>query len=428
MNSRTLLSAAALLALLANAGAVSPRERTDSGQFTIYCEDANLRRQVASVAAQTKGETLELLGEADTWRRPIVVTVALDAAPGSVRAPATLRLVESAVGMRVEIVVQIGKEPVDVNLQKHLIRAVLLEFMYRKGMPAGGSYVEPPWWIVEGAVELLRRREGGPEPRFFRTLIETNKLPPIESFLSEKPDELGPTALAVDRALAMCLLQLLIDQPDGRRRLAELIHAWPESNNDSLAALGRSFPTLAGGAPVVQKWWTLNLARFAAADRLLVLSAEETDRQIAALLEFEIPQKDGTMRRFTAQDFAEYLKLPESRPVLAGRRAGFVTLSARANVLLRPVIGEYDGCFAQLARGKTRGIRDRLERAARLRTALTRRAGEIDDYLNWFEATQSGTRSGAFDNYLKTANELSEQNRKRTDPIARYLDELEREY
>ena len=92
------------------------------------------------------------------------------------------------------------------------------------------------------------------------------------------------------------------------------------------------------------------------------------------------------------------------------------------------MLSEYDECLAQLARGKTRGIHDRLERAARLRTALTHRAGEIADYLNWFEATQMGTRSGAFDNYLKTASELSEQDRKRRDPIARYLDELEREY
>ena len=426
MNSRLLLPAAALLALLAHAGAVSPRQRTDSGQFTIYCEDANLRRQIASVAAQTKDDMLALLGESDGWRRPIVVTVALEAAPG--QAPATLRVVESAVGMKIEILVQVGKEPVDVNLQKHLLRAVLLEYMYRHGVKPGASYVEPPWWIVEGAAELLRRREGGPEPRFFRTLIETNKLPPIEAFLGEKPDELGPTALTVDRSLAMCLVQLLLDQPEGRRRLAELLRAWPESDNDAIAALGRAFPALAGGAPVLQKWWTVNLAHFAAADRLLSLSAEDTDRQLAALLEFEVPQTDGTVRRFAAQDFAEYLKLPQSRTVLIGKRAALVALSARANVLLRPVLSEYDECLAQLARGKTRGIHDRLERAARLRTALTHRAGEIADYLNWFEATQMGTRSGAFDNYLKTASELSEQDRKRRDPIARYLDELEREY
>ena len=34
----------------------------------------------------------------------------------------------------------------------------------------------------------------------------------------------------------------------------------------------------------------------------------------------------------------------------------------------------------------------------------------------------------AFDDYLKTAREISEQERQHRDPIARYLDEMEREY
>jgi len=50
------------------------------------------------------------------------------------------------------------------------------------------------------------------------------------------------------------------------------------------------------------------------------------------------------------------------------------------------------------------------------------------DYLNCFEATQMGVRSNAFDGYRTTANEISAEGKKRTDPIARYLDELEREF
>ncbi len=430
MSFRALLSAAGMAALLAGAQAVNPQQRTDSGQFTIYCDDGNLRRQVAGFAVRTKDEVLALIDESDTWRRPIVVTIELNA-PSATPAgsPVAFRVVETVVGMKIEIVARIGSEPADVNLQKHLIRAVLLEYMYRKqGVKAGAAYREPPWWLVEGIMELLRRREGGPEPRFFRTLIDTNKLPRIEAFLADKPDELGPTAIAVDRSLAMGFVQLLLEQPGGRRRIASLLRAWPEGDGDPIAALGREFPGLAGGAPALQKWWTLNLARFAAADRIEGLSIEETDRQIAALLEFDIAQKNGAARHFAAGDFADYIKLPASREVLGAQRAAVIALSVRGNVLLRPVVAEYEECFAQLMRGKTHGIRERLDRAARLREAVARRGGEIADYLNWFEATQTGVRSNAFDNYLKTANEISEEKKKPTDPIARYLDELEREF
>jgi hypothetical protein len=59
---------------------------------------------------------------------------------------------------------------------------------------------------------------------------------------------------------------------------------------------------------------------------------------------------------------------------------------------------------------------------------VLRRCSDIADYLNWFEATQMGSRSNTFDNYLKTANEISEQDRKQKSPIARYLDEFELEF
>jgi hypothetical protein len=428
MNLGTLLTAAGLFALAANACAVSPRQRTDSGQFTIYCDDANVRRQVASFAMKTKEETLALLGEGDQWKRPIVVTLSFDNPAEPAGNPASVRIVQSDVGMKVEIVVSVGREPADVNLQKHLVRALLLEFMYRRGIEPGATYVEPPWWIVDGAVELFRQRDTGTEPRFFRTLIETNKLPPIAAFLTEKPDELGPTALAVDRALAMALVQLLAEQPDGRRRLGSFLRHCAEGDEDPIAALGRDFPALAGGAASLQKWWTLNLARFAAADRREVLSAEETDRRLAALLEFEVPRKNAAPQRFKAEDFSEYLRLPASRAVLSTQRTGLALLGPRAHVLLRPVISEYDACLALLARGKTRGVHDRLERTTRLREAVLRRSNDIADYMNWFEATQMGSRSRTFDNYLKTANEASRQDEKRRDPIARYLDELEKEY
>ncbi|MEA3210025.1 MAG: hypothetical protein QOE70_3082 [Chthoniobacter sp.] len=427
MKSAVLFALAGLLTLATPGGAVDPRERTDAGQFTIYCEDANLRRQVASFAARTKDEVLALLGESDAWRRPIVVT--FDETSGVGTAAIGFRVVDSDVGMKIEIVVHLGIEAQDLNFQRHLIRAVLLEYIYRReGVKGGASYVEPPWWVLDGTVELLRRRETGTDGDFFRKLIETNKLPPIENFLAEKPDQLGPTALAVDRALAMCLLQLLVEQPGGRGYLASLLHAWPENHDDPIAALTKAFPSLSGGAPAIQKWWTLNLARFAVADRFQAMSAVDTDRQIAALLSFEVAQKTGGARRFTIEQFAEYLKLPASRQVIARQQVALAGLSARANGLLRPVVAEYQEVCALLARGKTHGVAARLEQAAQLRTAVVRRAEEIADYLNWFEATQMGSRSHAFDNYLKTANELSEQDRQHRDPVAGYLDELERQY
>lgn len=427
MKRAALLAAAAWLACAAGAMAVDPRARSDSGQFTVYCEDANLRRQVTSFAATTKEHVLTMLGESDTWRQPIVITIQDATSPN--QPIANLRMVQSDAGMKIAIDVHLRTEPSDVNLQRYVVRAVMLEYMYRRTGITAGAYAEPPWWLVEGTVELIRRRENGMDSDLFRKLVETNKLPPIADFLAQKPDELGPTALAMDRALSLCLLQLLLDQPSGRSHVAAFLRTWRDAGGDSIAALAKEFPALAGGQAAIQKWWVLNLARFAAADRYQALSAEETDRKIAELLEFDIrEEKSGETRHFKIAEFPQFVKLRESRGVLAMQRAGLVALSTRANPLLRPVVAEYEEALALLERGKSRGLRERLERADRLRVAIVQRVGEIADFLNWFEATQLGGRSKAFDSYLKTANELSEQDKQHRDPIGRYLDDLEKQY
>ncbi|MDB6148564.1 MAG: hypothetical protein JWQ44_12 [Chthoniobacter sp.] len=429
MKACALLAVMGLLAGSVTVAAVDPRERSDRGQFTVYCEDGPLRRQIVSFASQTKADLLQFLGESDgNGRRPIVIT--LEPASGVAgETPLNFRVVHSDVGLKVEIAVRYSENPDGVNLQKHLVRALLLEYMYRRsGVEGGERYAEPPWWLVEGVIQTWRRRDSGVESGLFERLIETNKLPPIERFLVQKPDELGPTALAVDQALALCLVQLLVDQPGGRDKLTALLRGWPDYGNDAVAALVKHFPAFAGGAPALQKWWTLNLARFAALNRYQSLTAEQTDQELGALLQFDLTDpKTGQVRHFTMRDFAAFAKLPGAGAAVAGRHAALVALSTRSNALLRPVLQEYEQILAALARGKTRGLRERIDKADHVRGMLVRRVAEIADYLNWFEVTQSG-HSNAFDNYLKTANEISEQDKRRKDPIARYLDQLEQEY
>jgi hypothetical protein len=122
------------------------------------------------------------------------------------------------------------------------------------------------------------------------------------------------------------------------------------------------------------------------------------------------------------------VKLPSCKATLSNRHAEIIALASRANALMRPVVGDYEQIIALLARGKTRGVRGRLGKVEEYRAFVLKRTSEITDYLNWFEASQMKTRSGAFDDYLRTAEELSEQDRKQKGPIGRYLDELERQF
>ncbi len=401
-----------------------------SRQFIVFSSDIRLRQRVASYADDLTADVKQLLGGIGLWKTPIVITIERAATADGPAPPPVLRLVDTPAGQKIELDVKIGADPAAVNMQKLILRALLLEYAYR-GIPVAGgsSYVEAPWWVVEGLIEIERRREAGIDSDLFRRLVETNHLPPIQNFLMEKPDELGPTALAVDRALAMGLLQMLVEQPDGRLNLAHFIRDWPQSNGDPMALLAKEFPAVAGKPETLQKWWTVNLARYAAADRYEGLTVADTDKALEALLQVEfVINKMGEKRTFAVSDYKEFVKLPGSRATLANRRTEIIALSSRANALMRPVVSDYEQIFTSLSQGKTRGLRERLAKVEDYRGLVLKRTSQIADYLNWFEATQMKSKSGAFDNYLKTVEELMEQDKKQKGPISEYLDELESQF
>jgi hypothetical protein len=99
-------------------------------------------------------------------------------------------------------------------------------------------------------------------------------------------------------------------------------------------------------------------------------------------------------------------------------------LGARAHPLLRPVVVDYQLAAELLARKKRHGLAKRLAGSAALREKIAARMSEVDDFMNWYEATQAKTASGAFRDYLHAADS-SEQVPRRRDALSVYLDALE---
>jgi hypothetical protein len=96
----------------------------------------------------------------------------------------------------------------------------------------------------------------------------------------------------------------------------------------------------------------------------------------------------------------------------------------RANPVMRPIAREYEQIAARLARGKWKGIAKRLTRLTDTRARIAARMSDIDDYTNWFEATQSKNSSGVFADYLKAADQPQAPGPRRRDALSVYLDSL----
>ena len=89
---------------------------------------------------------------------------------------------------------------------------------------------------------------------------------------------------------------------------------------------------------------------------------------------------------------------------------------------------DYQEIAQLLAVGKRKGAVLRLDRIDALRARIVARMSDIDDYMNWFEATQLQENSGLFVNYVSAAKEQGETHPRRRDPLSIYLDALEEQF
>jgi len=140
--------------------------------------------------------------------------------------------------------------------------------------------------------------------------------------------------------------------------------------------------------------------------------------------------KAGTKRTFSLTEFPVFLKMKDARAALETRHNAIIALSAHAHALFRPVVAGYEQVLAQLIRGKTKDLRTRMANIEVYRGTVLHRMDDIGNYLNWYEATQLGARSDAFEGFLRAAREAEKDTRKpsSTEAIAQYLDALQKEF
>ncbi len=426
------LSAALALLLVANAGAVDLKNRSTSrsGQFIVYCDDRDVRGRVVGFVEEVKTDVLHILQEPDGRGLPIVVTLEMADATKAAQ-PVVVQFTNTVSGPKIDVMVEIGDEPAKVFLQRHIVRALLLDLAYSE-RGAAKTFVQAPWWVTEGITQNLQRREAGADADLFKNMVNSDKLPAFEKFLTQPPQPLDTAASTVDSACAMALVEALLATPSGPQNLTRFIRRWPDAAGDVLGALAANFPTLNDSPQSLAKWWALQLARFATNDRWLGLSLADTERQLAEALGLDIAiskdPKDLHTQKFSFADYDKFLKLPGTRRALDIARLKVVTLSTKANALYRPILAEYEELCGLLLAGKTKEIAVRLSNIEQYRSSIVQRIGKITDYLNWYEATQTPGRTGSFDDYIRQANKPAPKPAPADPRISEYLDSLEREF
>jgi hypothetical protein len=414
----------------AHSGVPAPLERSvsTSRQFLVYGTDIRLRAAICDLAERTKGDVLRLSDQRDEWTTPIVIHARYPQAnlPGTPRA--ALNFAQTGFGLKLQLDLTIVSDTRQPEVRRELLRAILLEMMYRgqTDLPAGTCYVPPPDWLVDG---IAPRQSAFDEQELIgvlRTPLNKRKILPLEDLLRERPDLFDAPGRSLYRAYSFALVELLVRGPDGRHRLARFIAGLPAVANNAMAGLGAYFPELSD-ANNAEKGWRLHLERLVAGQSFQLLGAKETEQKLAELLVVRICGA-GPERNYRLEEFPKFIRDASSKLALARCSSDLRTLRARANPVYCPLIYEFEKVATLLARGKTNRVVERLIRLNATRDGIAARAQKIDDYMNWFEATKPREPSGAFADYLKAAKLMSQPERRRRDPMSVYLDVLEAQF
>ena len=406
--------------------AATPIERSvsPSGQFILYGGDAVWRGAVSALAERTKANLLALLQRRDQWVTATVINLQ-SRAPNLPEIPsAAFRFSQTGSGLKLQLDLAISQEINSVATERELLRAILLEMIYRNqtAIAPGDVYVEPPSWLVEGLLALTPNRD---RASLINALAVSERVTPLNEFLRERPELLDPAGRLLYRAYSLALVQLLIESADGHAHLSHYIDKLAFSSNDPLRDLEAAFPQLAVSD---EKIWKSKIADIKSSGRADLLTFSQTEEKLADLLRTRFPPADGRDKSVSLEGL--YPKKPNSTQRLALQKFGqeLMLLAAHANPVLRSVVQDYQQLATQLALGKNRAVVARLAELEILRAKLSARMSEVDDYLNWFEATQLKTRSGLFEEYLNTSSAAVPSRTHRKDKYSAYLDAMEAEF
>lgn len=104
------------------------------------------------------------------------------------------------------------------------------------------------------------------------------------------------------------------------------------------------------------------------------------------------------------------------------------TVKAQAHPLYRPLFREYMAAVQLLIGGKQKSATERLVALSEQHAVILKQARAVESHMDWYEASQTKSYSGVFDDYLKLGDQIDRESRIRNDALSKYLDTLAKEY
>jgi hypothetical protein len=411
--------------------------RTQSGQFFILGSQAALRASIAMDAEEVRRNLLKVLGQGeDVGKYPVVIQ--LHGRPGDKPPPrrvaAGIFYLEKA--FRPQLDVHIGGGVDNQRLRRAVLEMLIHERALRtlEPGPLERPLVVRPW-VVDGLLEAAAWANDQGDRRLYESVFKAGGLIDFATLFATRESDLelldGVTRAAF-RASAGALVMALLQQPSGSEGFQQLLGELALNEGEVPLLLRKHFPALNLAGNSMAKWWDLQMANRSDAQLTEVMSVAETEAALERALVLFERDADGQIREraLSEHGFVSELKTQAEREAALGpAQAGLVRLSHRCFPSYRPLVIGYEQVLSALAHQKGARVAAELEKLGAQRARMLGEAARAGDYLDWFEITRARETSGEFNDYLELKRRLdAELARPRTDPLGRYLDDVERLY
>ncbi len=438
------------------------RTYSETSPFNIWGGDRTQRSNLFTAAGLVRRAVRDALHLPDEWYHPIIIQIRPPLAAGTSNRPpvwTTVSQVEGGFRIEITLVPRRGGVPGPL-LQENLVRAILADLVLKgkEKLDLTGAPMPPPDWLLHGTLALMEYRQLGRMSQTFARVFRLGRVLSVPDILNAEPDGMDSISHTLYRVSCGALILMLVEQPKGPEQFTRLLTslAFQETGHELL--IERAFPALGGSSNSLSKWWSLQIAALSQPGLEEVLSPAETERLLAEALVLHyvrpaaVEKKPGAIKRlFTRekaaagspeaplpeatrescdiQEYARVQELPNSGGVFHQAALSLTRLMLRAHPVHRPIIQGYQDALQGLAKGKSpKGLTATLEQLASTRQRLATTLRGVEDHLDWFEATQVQEPSGEFEGYLRAAAELEAGRPPGTDPVSRYLDQIEAEF
>ncbi len=449
-----------------NVGEVGDEKSSSSAvrnQFEVQADSLSDRAALATFAKSVNEDFDRLFDMNSDWRVPIRLQLfkGLGTEVGRQESRTEIEYFDDAREFTIVLVLKLPEGFSNRWLEREIVRVLLLEQMLSGNQPeetAKGT-LSVPFWLSSGMLEAITHRSRGRPSDIYSRLVRSRQVLPIEQLLGSSEQEVGDDALSasVFRASAAALVEALLEQENGQVNLRNWLADLPLQRENMTALFRQHFPSLRSGEASLSKWWALQVASMGQLQALEYYGVAETEEALDSALRIQLPSvvrgtdadavregEAGVVKRvlgwfssddeavFTAgrlHDYERFVDHPKAPAVLENCRQALEGVRVRCFPLYRPIIDQYQAAAERLMKGDQDGVEELLKEGDELRGQIRSVMTRTKDFMNYYEATQVGERSGDFKGYHELLDQMRSQKPKpRGDRISTHLDELEREF